>query len=112
MGRVRNLQTGAYMEGAEVRLVERAQTTRSARDGTFVFSRVPPGLYSVRVAYTGYPPEIRMVQVVAGRPADGNVTLRSGRASQDGTVTLDAFKVAAKRDMAASDIARTQPSHG
>lgn len=48
-----NQNTGQYLEGAEVTIAGRSDRTFTARDGSFSFSRLPAGSYTVRVSYTG-----------------------------------------------------------
>ena len=103
-GRVLNAATGIYVNNARVVIEALKLETFTNEFGQYTFPRVSAGAASVSVLYTGFPPETIVVDVAAGRVAVGNLTLRSGKDS-DGTVTLDAFQVAAKRDMAASDIA-------
>jgi hypothetical protein len=52
-GRVQNVATGAYLEGASVALEPGRQTTLTSRDGSFYFSSVPAGDYRISVSYTG-----------------------------------------------------------
>jgi iron complex outermembrane receptor protein len=103
-GRVLNAATGIYVNNARVMIEALKLETFTNEFGQYTFPRVPAGAANVSVVYTGSPPETIVVEVAAGRVAVGNLTLRAGKDS-DGTVTLDAFKVAATRDMAASDIA-------
>lgn len=105
-GRVFNEDSGNYVNNARVVIEALRLETFTDEYGRYVFPRVPAGDATVRVFYTGVPAETQSVSVIAGRRAEGNFTLRSGKeATADSTVRLDAFKVAAKRDMAASDVA-------
>src|SRR5262245_46547370 len=52
-GRVQNLATAAYLEGAIVTLEPSRQSTLTARDGSFYFSSLPAGDYRLSVSYTG-----------------------------------------------------------
>ncbi len=105
-GRVLNADSGSYLNNARVVIEALRLETSTDEHGNYSFPRVPAGEVSVRVIYTGFPSETQAVTVVAGQRAAGNFTLRAEKqAANDGTVRLDAFTVAAKRDMAASDVA-------
>jgi len=76
-GRVINAQTGAFLEGADVRLVEVNRQTIANREGSFTFPRVAPGRYTLRVAYLGIDTRELMVEVAAGQRRFVEVELRS-----------------------------------
>lgn len=104
-GRVLNSSTGIYVNNARVAIEGQGQRLETSTDeqGYFVFPRVPAGNFTVRVSYTGFPAQTESVTVSAAQRTEANITLRSADLGE--TVQLDAFQVAAKRDMAASDIA-------
>ncbi|TVP45879.1 MAG: TonB-dependent receptor [Gemmatimonadales bacterium] len=52
-GRVVNVQLGAYLEGADVRIEELRRQTTTNREGRFSFGAVPAGSYSLVVTYLG-----------------------------------------------------------
>ena len=105
-GRVFNEAIGNYVNNARVVIASLKLETFTDEKGLYSFPRVPAGEFAVRVIYTGFPVETQTVSVVAGRHAERDFSLRSSKdATTDATVKLDAFTVAAKRDMAASDIA-------
>ncbi|MEW6993569.1 TonB-dependent receptor [Colwelliaceae bacterium MEBiC 14330] len=52
-GRVTDASNSVYFEGAQVRIVELALTTVTARDGSFNFSEVPAGTYTLEINYLG-----------------------------------------------------------
>ncbi len=105
-GRVFNLSAGSYVNNARVTIDTLRLETFTDETGQYRFPRVPAGDVTVRVTYTGFPVESRSIKVAAGAPTSGDVTLRAAKeASADETVKLDAFTVAASRDMAASDVA-------
>ena len=56
-GTVRNSATGAFLGGAEVRIVGTALVTLTQRDGSFSLGNVPAGSQRVRVFYTGLDPQ-------------------------------------------------------
>lgn len=105
-GRVFNLGAGSYVNNARVTIDALRLETFTDETGQYRFPRVPAGDVTVRVTYTGFPVESRSIKVAAGAPTSGDITLRAAKeASADETVKLDAFTVAAARDMAASDVA-------
>ncbi|MBI4624428.1 MAG: TonB-dependent receptor, partial [Verrucomicrobia bacterium] len=104
-GRVFNEAVGNYVNNARVVIESLKLETFTDQSGRYSFPKVPAGEITVRVSYTGYPAETQTVSVAPGRRVEGNFNLRSGKGPTDTTVVLDAFTVAAKRDMAASDVA-------
>lgn len=65
----------------------------SSRDGHFVFSLVPPGIYAVLAVTAGFKPGTSIVTVSAGKPATVSITLAASRA-------LELSVVAAKLEQA------------
>lgn len=55
--------------GANVTLVETNQTTQTASDGSYAFSRVPPGEYTVRFETSGFVSARETATVQAGQAA-------------------------------------------
>lgn len=53
------------LEGAEVRIVELGRVVEAGRDGSFRFTDIPPGTYTVEVRYVGAAPETRTVDIRA-----------------------------------------------
>jgi TonB-dependent receptor len=91
-GRVRNLATGAYLEGAQVTLQPGSRETLTARDGAFGFSPLPPGSYTLTFTYTGLDPQSFTVEVAAGRTETRDIALTSR------AYALEAFTVAGERE--------------
>lgn len=105
-GRVFNPASNTYVNNARVTIDAHRLETFTDESGNYRFPRVPAGDATVRVFYTGFPPETQIVKVSAGQSAAQDFSLRGkNETSTDKTVKLDAFTVAANRDMAASDIA-------
>ncbi|MCX6941929.1 MAG: carboxypeptidase regulatory-like domain-containing protein, partial [Verrucomicrobia bacterium] len=99
-GRVFNPANGSYVNNARVTIDAQRLETFTDEYGLFRFPRVPAGDATVRVNYTGFPLESQVVKVAAGQAVVQEFSLRSSKASaEDTTVKLDAFTVAAKRDM-------------
>lgn len=103
-GRIFNPAVGSYVNNARVVVDGTRLETFTDEFGNYTFPRVPAGPATVRVFYTGFAAEILTVRVEPGRRAEANLSLRADKGA-DTTVVLDAFTVAATRDMAASDIA-------
>ncbi len=104
-GRVFNPTAGAYVSNARVSIDALRLETLTDSFGEYRFPLVPAGSAIVRVTYTGFPAETKPVNVTSGQRVEQNFELRSSADASDALVKLDAFKVAASRDMAASDIA-------
>jgi TonB-dependent receptor len=105
-GRVFNSTSGTYVNNARVTIDALRLETFTDEYGIYRFSRVPAGEVSVQVFYTGFPADKQVVKVSAGQSVQQNFNLRAAKdAAADATVTLDAFTVAATRDMSASDVA-------
>ncbi len=97
-GNVRNANTGQYLEGAEVTVVERRASTLTARDGSFAFPMVPAGKYTVRVRYTGLDDRTLPLDVTDGGVASLPVALTAD------VYNLDPFVVAGIREGNAASI--------
>lgn len=111
-GRVLSAGSDSYVNNARVTIEAHRLETFTDESGQYRFPRVPAGDVAVRVFYIGFPPETQTVKVVAGKSVTQDFTLRSARESSlDKTLKLDAFTVAANRDMAASDVAVNEQRH-
>lgn len=108
-GRVFNPAGGNYVTNARVTIDALGLETFTDEYGEYRFPRVAAGDVVVRVFFTGLRPETHAVKVTAGQSARQDFTLRAAKDAvgdaADKVVTLDAFTVAAQRDMAASDVA-------
>jgi len=86
-GRVTHAQLGnAYVEGAEVRLVEANRVTTSNREGGFSIPRVAPGRYTLQVSYLGLETVRTEVQLAPGETRFETVSLRSAVFALEGIV--------------------------
>jgi TonB-dependent receptor len=70
-GRIDDNSGTRTLAGAEIRIVELGRTTRSAADGSYRFSDVMPGSYTLSVAYVGATTVERRISV------SGDETLRA-----------------------------------
>ncbi len=104
-GRVLNQNTGAYVNNARVVIEALRLETFTDDTGAYVFQRVPAGEVALRLFYTGSPVQTATVSVNPGQRAVKDFSIGVTSGAQSNTVVLDAFTVASKRDMAASDIA-------
>jgi len=76
-GRVISEAGGNALPGATIRLQELGRETVSGRDGSFLFTNVPPGSYSLRVSYEGLDPQNLTLSVAAGDAERRDIRLRS-----------------------------------
>lgn len=76
-GMVVNRDTNGYLEGARVALVELNRTTITSREGSYLFSNVPAGKYTVRTFYTGFDEVSQAVEVSGGKASTLNFNLSS-----------------------------------
>jgi len=97
-GSVVNAATRAFLEVAQVSLVGTTHETLTWRDGTFELNGVPPGDYTIEVAYTGLDPHRQQVSVRSGRNTVPVVGLRSD------VYQLEAFTVSGEREGSAAAI--------
>ncbi len=65
-GVIRDRESGDLLDYANVLLVGSTRGTMSLGGGTFMFSSLAPGSYTVRVLYLGYAPAEKTVTVAAG----------------------------------------------
>ena len=74
-GVVTDRATNGYLVGAEVRIQGTDHVTATARDGTFTFSNLPAGDYTVEVGYVGRKNKTAQAAVRAGAVAGVTVEL-------------------------------------
>jgi iron complex outermembrane recepter protein len=91
-GRVQNVATGAYLEGAAVTLEPSGQSALTSRDGSFYFPALPPGEYQLSISYTGLDRQGISVGVSAGQSVVRDVALTSQ------VYAMEAFTVAGERE--------------
>lgn len=65
-GRVTESSTGEPLPAAQVTLVQGGNTVQTSTDGTFSFSRLDEGQYTVSVQKAGYQANRKTVTVVSG----------------------------------------------
>ncbi len=105
-GRVLNVRSGEYVEGARVTVEGTSVVAFTESDGSYRLSKVPVGPARLNVFYTGLNPEIVQVTVVAGQIAQQDVSFGApGQKPAGGIVKLDAFRVETSREMDASALA-------
>ena len=88
--------TQAVIPGATVTLIDNGtqvtKTSTSTASGTFQFSELPPGTYTIKVAATGFQQNtVSNVAVSAETPRSLNVTMQTGQASQEVTVNAESL---------------------
>lgn len=62
-GRITDASNTVYFEGAKVRIKELNMTVISARDGSFHFSQLPTGEYTLEISYIGVPTVEKKISV-------------------------------------------------
>jgi len=102
-GRVVNAATGRYLNNAQVSVEGTNLRAQSNEFGEFRLNGVPPGPQQVRTYYTGLDPLTQTVTVQTGQTAAIAVELTSGGFGT--TVQLDAFTVAAARELEGPSLA-------
>ncbi len=91
-GRVQNIATGAYLDGAALTLEPGHQTTLTGRDGSFYFPALAPGEYQLSVSYTGLDSQTLPLTVGAGQSVVREIALTSQ------VYAMEAFTVAGERE--------------
>src|SRR6201993_5047193 len=83
--------SGAIVEGANVTVVSEAtqetRTTVTGPGGTFQFSLLKPGRYSITVEKTGFRKAVQKSEVQLGQTATANAKLEVGEATQTVEIT-------------------------
>ena len=101
-GRVYNPANSEYVGNAEIRLLASGEMTYSESDGSFRFANVPVGEAAVSITYTGYETQTVTFNVVAGQTATKEISIYSTatakKATDDGTIMLEAFTVNTERE--------------
>lgn len=105
-GTVRNSQTGAFLEAAEIAIPGSLTVARTDREGRFVIPNLAPGDYRLRVVYPGSREETIAVNVAdANSTATVDASLRPADDDRE-VVQLSAFVVAGEREGYAASVAR------
>jgi TonB-dependent receptor len=99
-GTVRNQDTGAFLEGAEVTVPAAGLRALSARDGSYVLTDVPAGVQLVKFFYTGLDVATKSLEVGSGGTVEANVSLTSN------VQQLEAFTVSTSRIGEAASITK------
>ncbi len=74
-GKVTDVSTGETLSAAQVTLIPGANTIQTSSDGTFAFSGLEEGQYTVSVQKEGYQANRKNVTVVSGETTEVVVTL-------------------------------------
>jgi hypothetical protein len=104
-GRVLNVSTGNYLNNARVTVDGTTLEAFTNDFGEYWLTNVPAGAVTVRATYTGLTPETATLTVGAGQRATHDFSLARGTAQADGTVVLQAYVIAAGKEMSGQEIA-------
>lgn len=106
-GRVQNEVTGDYLNNARVAIAGSASIAFTDSSGSYRLTNAPVGPVTLRVSYTGLDDQDVSVVVSPSQSVrqDFKLTSKLRYGAQDETVKLDAFTVAASREMDATSIA-------
>lgn len=89
--------SGAAIPGATITLTNvntgAVKVASTGVNGSYRFSLLPPGTYTVNAAATGFTPRKAQVQVLVGQVEAANLALQVGAAAQQVTVTAEAAPV-------------------
>jgi TonB-dependent receptor len=98
MGKVTDATNTVYFEGAQVSIKELDISTITSRDGSFRFSELPEGTYTLEITYLGVPKVTKKITVSNEQPAERsfvignqveaieNIIVYGQRASQAGAI--------------------------
>ncbi|MBQ4811359.1 TonB-dependent receptor [Pseudoalteromonas luteoviolacea] len=75
-GQIGDTQSKALFEGAQVTLVELNKHVNSNRDGSFVFTKIPAGNYTLRVNYIGAQSNEQLVVIQENQTTHATVQLK------------------------------------
>jgi hypothetical protein len=102
--------TGAVIPGAKVTLTTPtgSESMTSDGEGNFLFNRLAPGMYSLKVEKQGFKAsEIKGVEVAIGRTANVKMTLQAGAATETVEVSANAVTVDVSSTASGSDLSDT-----
>jgi TonB-dependent receptor len=80
-------KAGAVLQGAQIHILQTAQSFVSDAQGAFVAPNLAPGSYEVKITFVGFAPFDQTVTIAAGQPAELNAVLQVASAAQEIIVT-------------------------
>lgn len=108
-GRVFNPLADTVAENARVSVEGTSLVAFTDADGIYRFSQLPAGPVQLRVFFTGFTPQTKTVTIRAGETVQFDLTLAGAKTNagvtDDKTVKLDQFVVAASREMSGAAVA-------
>jgi TonB-dependent receptor len=90
-GRVLDILTDSFLEGAQVRVLETGYEVVTGRGGNFRIANLDPGSYTLQARFIGFPSQLQVVDIAA----DGAVEQIVLGMGDPEVVQLDAFVVSA-----------------
>ncbi|KZX02002.1 TonB-dependent receptor [Pseudoalteromonas luteoviolacea] len=87
-GKIGDTQNKALFEGAQVTIVELNKHVSSNRDGSFVFTKIPAGNYTLKVNYIGAQPSEQMVVIRENQTTQVTVQLKPVQSEVDNIIVV------------------------
>lgn len=107
-------QSGAVVADAEIEIKDNAkgttQSCKTGREGTYHFSFLPPGRYTLKVSHSSFREERRTVDVLLGPSVSVNVTLAIAEARSEIKVSEEAPLIQAENGDASATMNQKQIS--
>ncbi|WP_088329732.1 TonB-dependent receptor [Lacimicrobium sp. SS2-24] len=88
IGKLSDSAKEVYFQGAQVRIKELNLTTQTRRDGTFRFSNLPAGTYTLEISYLGTKPVLRTISIKENETLTGDFTLSDTRNPMEDVVVF------------------------
>lgn len=82
-GRITDSKSGEPVSSVTVTLTPGGKSTITGVDGTFLYSGVTPGQYSLQAQKEGYNTNYKQIAIVAGETASGDMALTRAAVSQN-----------------------------
>lgn len=86
-GRITDSRSGEPLGSVTVTLTPGGKSTITGSDGTFLYSDITPGQYSLQAQKEGYNTNYKQIAIVAGETASGDMALTRAAISQNVEIT-------------------------
>lgn len=91
-GRITDSRSGEPLGFVTVTLTPGGKSTITGSDGTFLYSDITPGQYSLQAQKEGYNTNYKQIAIVAGETASGDMALTRAAVSQNVEITPSELK--------------------